>query len=180
MEEWRDVKCTQNFLQVSNTGKARRKPRPLIYKDGRKGTLPAAYLRCTIGSNGYSYISFGGKKFAMHRIVAETFLDEPVEKFAKQTVNHKNGIKTDNRPENLEWATYSKNNNHARNLGLNAQHGENTNFSKYTDQFIDAVRNVYSEYKPTYEKLGKMFGLTGCHARQIVKFETRKKKTLFL
>ena len=103
-------------------------PNYLIYPDGRvwskhKGGRWRKYGR---DKDGYLQVSFceGGKSTTrkMHRLIAIHYIPNPKN---KPTVDHINRIKTDNRIENLRWATHEeqssnksdyvrKNNNHLR------------------------------------------------------------------
>lgn len=63
----------------------------------------------------YLTVSIFRKSYAVHRLIAQTFLENPEK---KEIVNHKNGIKHDNRLENLEFVTQSENLRHAVSIGL--------------------------------------------------------------
>ncbi len=178
MEEvWKSIESLGGALEASTLGRVRRVARPLVYKDGRSGMLKAGLLNGGIGKNGYRTVSVGSEKYLVHRLVAEAFHGAPQAGMAYKTVNHLNGDKLDNRPENLEWASYKTNNAHARGNGLNKQHGERSNIAKHSDQFIQAVRNVHAAYRPSYAELGRLFGLRDGHVGQIIKGQTRAKPT---
>ena len=92
-------------------------------------------------NTGYFYARIKNRIIAVHRLVAEAFIPNPEH---KPCVNHKNGIKTDNRVENLEWNTYGENNLHAyRVLGrdykppFKGKHGKEVPFSKVVQQIKD-------------------------------------------
>lgn len=99
-----------------------------------------------------------GKKHDLfvHRLIAETFIQNPEN---KPCVNHSNGIKTDNRVENLEWVTYAENSNHAYYTGLSLQ-GSARPQAKLTEEQVIYIRTVYKPrdknfgIKPLAEKFG--------------------------
>lgn len=68
-----------------------------------------------VDSSGYSEVLLNGHLYRRHRVIAEAFLEQVD---GKTYVNHINGVKTDNRIENLEWVTRSENTLHAYNTGL--------------------------------------------------------------
>jgi hypothetical protein len=91
-----------------------------IYSDGKLYNLKTKkFKKWTKDANGYiktqMWVDGKSKNIHQHRLLAEQFIPNP--EFKKQ-VNHINGIKSDNRIENLEWVTQSENTKHSFANGL--------------------------------------------------------------
>lgn len=107
------------------------------------------YPRVKIVMNGKS------TSMAVHRLVALTYLPNPEN---KPQVNHKNGIKSDNHVDNLEWNTCAENVKHAWLNGLSkSTSGENHPTSKLNDNKVYAIRIMYSLNKATLKELSEIF-----------------------
>tara|TARA_R110000868_G_scaffold198539_1_gene445085 strand:+ start:190 stop:681 length:492 start_codon:yes stop_codon:yes gene_type:complete len=81
-------------------------------------------------AGGYLIVNINSKTFLVHRLIANTFIDNTE---SKRTVNHINGSKTDNSVKNLEWNTHSENLHHKYKVLKNKPQknfGSNNGFSK--------------------------------------------------
>jgi hypothetical protein len=89
----------------------------------KKGKNVWGYENVNLYKNGV------GSMFAIHRLVALAFIPN---KENKPQVNHKDGIKTNNHVENLEWMTCSENQLHAFKTFRKKQYGEDCSGNKLT------------------------------------------------
>ena len=90
-----------------------------LRKDGAYVGRRGKFLSPGTDRDGYKKVVLtrNGKRrnFTVHRLVALAYIPNPE---CKPTVNHINGVKDDNRVENLEWSTYKEQKEHAMKLGL--------------------------------------------------------------
>lgn len=134
-EVWRPIPGFESY-EASSIGRIR----------GLKGIRKASRT-----PKGYLRVSLLGKTSGVHRFVLLAFIDK-----SDLHTNHKNGVKDDNRIENLEYVTQAENNRHASKTGLNvAEHGEKCQFSRLTTE--RAIEIKYSSL-PGHE-IAKKFGV---------------------
>jgi len=126
-EVWCSIKNYENVYAVSNLGRVKSLAREIDDKNyftkrkvGEKilksFLLNSGYLKVNLKVSGYT------NNQLVHRLVALAFIDNPDD---KEQVNHKNGVKTDNRINNLEWVSRSENTKHAIQTGLIQQPEKN-------------------------------------------------------
>jgi len=101
-------------------------------------------------------------KGKLHRMVAETFIDNP---FNKPEVNHKDGNKHNNSVENLEWVTRKENENHKILLELH-------NAQKLNYKLAKQIRDEYIPRKVSTYTLAKKYNVSQTTINNIIQNKT--------
>lgn len=154
MEElWKDIVDYEGFYQVSSLGRIRR-----ITQNGYKEVKPRNDLYSTVSLSKHC----DRKTVAIHRLVALHFLPNPR---GCNEVNHKNGIKHDNRVENLEWVSQHENMAHAKKVLGKYPFGKKPRPVNQIDIETNVVVQTYdsvSEAGYTFNKLSGRTAITNC------------------
>ncbi len=142
METWKEVVGFEGFYEVSDHGSVRR---IAPWCDGRK-TVPGM-LSLTPKKSGYVRVILHREKvkkeFAVHFLVISAFVG-PRPSLVHQ-VNHKNGNRSDNRHENLEYVTPSENQLHAcRVLHRPSRPGSKHHNAKLTEEDVLLIRSMHA------------------------------------
>lgn len=139
--QWKAIEGYEGYYEVSDNGDVRSLDRIVpsgtnstrkVY--GRMMKLTQSYGR---NNDGYLVVNLRkdhtAKVIPVHRLVAKAFIQNSDN---LPTVNHKDGDKTNNKVDNLEWASYSGNNIHALDMGLRTPRG---NMIAQYDEFNNIV-----------------------------------------
>lgn len=127
-------------------------------------------LKPKLTKHGYFVVTLQNNKIKkqkfIHRLIAENFIEN---KDDKPMVNHVNGIKIDNRIENLEWVTASENTQHAYDTGLNQiLRGEKSSQAKITKLIVKEIFHL-KDKGFNQCKIANKFNLSQSHVSNILR-----------
>lgn len=120
MERWLPCVGFEGYYEISDLGRVRTVSKTISFKNGIPSrVLPMKLMKLQTDKLGYIRVRFCINKFKtthkVHRLVAKAFIPNPEN---LPQVNHKDGVKSNNRLSNLEWCTNGFNQDHALGLGL--------------------------------------------------------------
>lgn len=162
-EQWRYVAHTNNRYLISNMGR--------LLTTGYRGSKRCTIMKPAKDAHGYyrTMLLIDGKfkTIKLHRIVAQNWIDNPLNKLQ---VNHINFDRTDNRVDNLEWATPKENMMHSKINGrfsnngnayyLPLARGSKNGMSKLNEEQVKEIRQKFKPRIYTREMLAQEYGVS--------------------
>lgn len=118
-------------------------------------------------NKGYLRVILCGKKYFVHRLVAEKYIPNPNN---YEQVNHIDGNKLNNTVNNLEWVSNIMNRTHAVKMGLHLK-GEDCPWSKLNWEKVEFIRKS-STY--SIKELSKKFNVSETTIRDVINYKTWK------
>ena len=142
IEQWKDIPGFETYYEASNYGQIRRIGRVAGAVVGRiikESTNKAGYKRVGLWREGRLYNTYS------HRAIASAFYGK-----SELPVNHINGIKTDNRVQNLEFVTHKQNAIHAIDVLGHKRCGQFSSAAKLSVDDVLAIRQRFSSGESAY------------------------------
>ena len=138
IEQWKPLFGNYEISSLGNLRNIRTNPNHLLKKE--------------VDKNGYERISLWyehkTRTFQVHRLVAQVFIPNPDN---LPCINHKDNNRTNNCVDNLEWCTYSYNNNYCYNQNRNPH-------KKLSNENVEFIRN--NKGTISYTELAKQFNVS--------------------
>lgn len=158
MEVWKEVESKGFRWLVSSSGRVKTPSHESTYTRMRNGkeqtfssSFPERELTPYKAKNGYLEVAAmnGGRrvKHTVHRLVGIAFVAGYADDL---TINHIDGDKMNNHPENLEWVSLSRNTQHEWESGLVDLRGENQPGSKLTSKRVVYIRRLLAQGIPAH------------------------------
>lgn len=169
---WKDIKDFEGLYQVSEFGQIKSLKRHVENGSPCGMILKERLLIPTKMPNGYYQVSLckNGKRTVhyVHRLVAQAYLDNP---YNEKTVNHKDGNKANNTVSNLEFASYSDNNQHAYDTNLHGKGERHYRAILSAEQVAEIKSNGKND---TYENIAKRYNVSRATIRDVLVGNTWK------
>ena len=127
-ERWKRISSHPDY-EVSTTGQIRKNQRYIAVSQNAHG-----YLKVNLGGN-----SAPARTQIVHRLVAKAFLKNPQN---HPVVHHKDGCKTNNCVENLEWCSHSQNSRYAAETRFAEQNGKPPKAHPTFRELMEEVREL--------------------------------------
>lgn len=173
METWKQIPFTNGNYEASDLGNIRSTHKIIIRSNGTPHTRVSKILKPAQTKQGYLKVAFSNlagklKSYQVSRLVCLAWHGQPLD---KSDVNHINGIKTDNRPVNLEWCTHTQNMQHASKTGLlKPRLGSLNGNSKLTEKDVLEIRLHAKFNGKNYgrKSLAEKYGVSECTIKEVV------------
>lgn len=162
-ENWKPFKGFELVAEVSDHGRVRtldsirtgiRSGKPWVQK------VRGKVVRPYVAKNGYPTVAFKiaekRTKALVHRAVGHAFVPGF---FEGATINHRNGIKTDNHCSNLEWCSRAENTSHQWRTGLVDIRGEKHPSCKLSNSDVSLIKEMLGQIMSVLE-IAKHFSVS--------------------
>lgn len=170
-EIWRPVVGYEGWYSVSNLGKIRR-DRINSYTSGgimkTRIIIDKGYEQVNLCRDGVR------QEFKVHKLVAAAFIGPRPNKYQ---INHKNGIKTDNSADNLEYLTASENQLHSVKHGLfQDSSGSRNPMAKTNEETVLKIRSEFdgNNRRESAKNLSEKYGIRRADIYRIINRERWK------